>query len=138
MYKEELMPRCPYCDDEMKYVLLDMERRTARLRCPTCDSEFPPREEESDDDDYAAKPRSDVCRSNHAEPKDGACLGGTALQYSNLRVFPRAHKQNVPSDSVQSWYWQLRRRRRGLRHKVAVLGKEPTREGTKREPWSEP
>lgn len=33
------------------------------------------------------------------------------------------HKQNVPSDSVQSWYWQLRRRRRGLRHKVAVLGK---------------
>lgn len=51
MPKEELMPRCPYCDDEMKCVVLDMERRTARLRCPTCDSEFPPREGESDDDD---------------------------------------------------------------------------------------
>lgn len=51
MPKEELMPRCPYCDDEMKYVVLDMVRRTARLHCPTCDSEFPPREEESDDAD---------------------------------------------------------------------------------------
>lgn len=51
MPKEELMPRCPYCDDEMKYVVLDMVKRTARLRCPTCDSEFPSREEESDDDD---------------------------------------------------------------------------------------
>lgn len=37
-------------EDEMKYVVLDMIRRTARLRCPTCDSEFPPMEEESDDD----------------------------------------------------------------------------------------
>lgn len=44
MPKEELMPRCPYCDDEMKYVVLDMVRRTARLHCPTCDSEFPPKE----------------------------------------------------------------------------------------------
>lgn len=51
MPKEELMPRCPYCDDEMKYVVLDMERRIARLRCPTCDSEFLPWEGESDDDD---------------------------------------------------------------------------------------
>ena len=51
MPKEELMPRCPYCNDEMKYVVRDIARRTARLRCPTCDSEFPPREEESDDDD---------------------------------------------------------------------------------------
>lgn len=42
--------RCLYCDNEMKYVVLDMIRRTARLRCPTCDSEFPPMEEESDDD----------------------------------------------------------------------------------------
>lgn len=38
MHKEELMPRCPYCDDEMKYVVVDMVRRVARLRCPTYDS----------------------------------------------------------------------------------------------------
>lgn len=42
MSKEELMPRCPYCDDELRYCVFDMNRRIARFRCPTCDSEFPP------------------------------------------------------------------------------------------------
>ena len=49
MPNEELMPRCPYCDGEMKYVVLDMVRRTARLHCQTCYSEFPPKEEENDE-----------------------------------------------------------------------------------------
>ena len=42
MFKEDPMPRCPYCDDELCYCVFDVDRRIARFRCPTCDSEFPP------------------------------------------------------------------------------------------------
>lgn len=42
MFKEGLMPRCPYCDDELCYCVFDIDKRIAQFRCPTCNSEFPP------------------------------------------------------------------------------------------------
>ena len=41
MFKEDPMPRCPYCDDVLYYCVFDVNRSIARFRCPTCDSEFP-------------------------------------------------------------------------------------------------
>lgn len=41
MFKEDPMPRCPYCDDVLCYCVFDMHKRIARFRCPTCNSEFP-------------------------------------------------------------------------------------------------
>lgn len=51
MPKEELMPRCPYCDGEMKYVVLDMVRRTARASLPDVRFRISAKEGRNDDDD---------------------------------------------------------------------------------------
>lgn len=135
MPKEELMPRCPYCDDEMKYVVLDMERRTARLRCPTCDSEFPPKEEEMT---MTTKPQNRVLTFSETVRQ----YRKTAIAWLELRdnipicvclkmgIYPwRVIPDNIgefyvyPEDYGTKWRcWE----------------KEPTREETKREPWSEP
>ena len=137
MPKEELMPRCPYCDDEMKYVVLDMVRRTARLHCPTCDSEFPPKEEEMT---MTTKPRNRVLTCAEAVPRNKK----TARLWLELR-------DNIP---IRAWLktdtypWRVIPYNIGIGAFCVYIGdygtkwrcweKEPTREETKREPWSEP
>jgi hypothetical protein len=137
MPKEKLMPRCPYCDGEMKYVVLDMVRRTARLYCPTCDSEFPPKEEEMT---MTTKPRNRVLTVAEASAQNKK----TARVWLELRA-------NIP---IRAWLktdaypWRVIPYNIGIGTfyvftedygtKWRCWEKEPTREETKREPWSEP
>lgn len=137
MPNEEFMPRCPYCDDEMKYVFLDMARRTARLRCPTCDSEFPPKEEEMT---MATKPRNRVLTCAEAVKQNKK----TAILWLELR-------DNIPICvclKTAVYPWRVIPSNIGIGSFTVYMGdygtkwrcweKEPTREETKREPWSEP
>lgn len=137
MPKEELMPRCPYCDGEMKYVFLDMVRRTARLRCPTCDSEFPPKEEEMT---MTTKPRNRVLTFAEVVTPNKK----TARVWLELRG-------NIPIRAwlkTDSYPWRVIPYNSGIGTfyvytedycaKWRCWEKEPTREETKREPWSEP
>lgn len=137
MTKEELMPRCPYCDGEMKYVVLDMVRRTARLHCPTCDSEFPPKKEEMT---MTTKPRNRVLTCAEAVTQNKK----TAIVWLELRdnipicvclktdIYPwRAIPCNIAIGAFRVYNGDYGTKWR-------CWEKEPTREETKREPWSEP
>lgn len=137
MYKEELMPRCPYCDNEMKYVVLDMVRRTARLHCPMCDSEFPPKKEEMT---MTTKPRNRVLTCAEAVTQNKK----TAIVWLGLRdnipicvclktdIYPwRAIPCNIAIGAFRVYNGDYGTKWR-------CWEKEPTREETKREPWSEP
>lgn len=137
MPNEELMPRCPYCDDEMKYVFLDMARRTARLRCQTCDSEFPPKQEEMA---MPIKQRNRVLTFAEAITQNKK----TARVWLELRdnIPIRAWMETdaypcrvIPYNSgIGAFYVYTE----DYGAKWRCWAKEPTREETKREPWSEP